>query len=244
MKLIPDFFRRLERQPAATEQTLADTAISSVNDYLLPLFKLHQKKELIEVRSPHSPHQFQSLILAVDMERQEIWLDELFPRLVDHQLQAGDNIRVQRYHQGRVVFFETEIVARRLHNGEPVVIARMPDAVYDQQRRQFPRVSVVKDSGVSFHATSANKTPIFATVRDLSRCGIKFVIAGDFTQQLHREQLLKDCELRLGDEGSIACSVQLKALRFKRSLDNPEQRQQFADELLDTFAADATDDAA
>ncbi len=33
-------------------------------------------------------------------------------------------------------------------------------------------------------------------------------------------------------------------LRFKRSLDNPEQRQQFADELLDTFAADATDDAA
>ncbi len=33
-------------------------------------------------------------------------------------------------------------------------------------------------------------------------------------------------------------------LRFKRPLDEPEQRQQFADQLLDTFAADATEDAA
>ncbi|MDP4918735.1 MAG: transcription-repair coupling factor, partial [Haliea sp.] len=33
-------------------------------------------------------------------------------------------------------------------------------------------------------------------------------------------------------------------LRFKRSLETPEQRQQFADQLLDTFAADATENAA
>jgi transcription-repair coupling factor (superfamily II helicase) len=33
-------------------------------------------------------------------------------------------------------------------------------------------------------------------------------------------------------------------LRFKRQLEEPEQRQQFADQLLDTFAADATEDAA
>jgi transcription-repair coupling factor (superfamily II helicase) len=33
-------------------------------------------------------------------------------------------------------------------------------------------------------------------------------------------------------------------LRFKRSLEEPEQRQQFVDQLLDNFAADATEDAA
>ena len=33
-------------------------------------------------------------------------------------------------------------------------------------------------------------------------------------------------------------------LRFKQSLEEPEQRQQFADQLLDKFAADATEDAA
>ena len=61
---------------------------SRIPDHYLPLWELQKQRQLLEVKIGSASRVYQSMILAIDIERGLLWLDDLFPQ--QHMLDAGD----------------------------------------------------------------------------------------------------------------------------------------------------------
>ena len=54
-------------------------SINAIPDNYAPIWQLQKKRQILEVKVDGSTRSFQTLILAIDIPRGILWLDDLFP---------------------------------------------------------------------------------------------------------------------------------------------------------------------
>ena len=61
---------------------------SNIPEQYLPLWQLYKQRQLLEVRIGSASRVYQTMIIALDIERGLLWLDDLFPS--QRVLDVGD----------------------------------------------------------------------------------------------------------------------------------------------------------
>lgn len=199
-----------------------------VPDQYLPLWELLNQRQIIEVKVEGSSLAYQTLILAIDIQRGLLWLDDLFPS--QHVLEVGDRITVRHHRNGEQLSFSAPILAWGNNYGANGLAIMLPEQPCYMPRRQFRRADMSDKPSLSLKVRPIGQDISYGSVIDISSGGLRASIPGNLLGQLRHGALLPLCELSLSDELTIRCSARVRSFRLLRS---PHRHTQISLEFVD-----------
>ncbi len=131
---LPDlshFWRRTRGSRPSTEVSEPVVPVSIPPELRCPGYSLLQEltdtRQFIEVTLGSDQQRYQSMVLALDPERDIIWLDDLFP--LEHPPASGDRLQIRHRRRDREVTFETVMVIPGSHCGAEGLAVLLPRRV-------------------------------------------------------------------------------------------------------------------
>lgn len=204
------------------------SADTNIPDQYLPLWELQKSRQLLEVKIGSASRVYQSMILAIDIERGLLWLDDLFPQQLI--LDAGDDITVRHHRNGEQLVVRSPIVALGANYGAVGFAIELPEFAIYTPRRSSPRYTIGHQSPLSVKIRTLGQEPCFGTLQDISNGGLRLIVAGNLLPHLRHGAHLPLCELNLTDDLQIRCKARICAFRMGRS---PYRHTQISIEFLD-----------
>lgn len=199
-----------------------------VPDQYLPLWELQKTRQLLEIKIDAASRVYQSMILAIDIERGLLWLDDLFPQQLI--LDAGDDITLRHHRNGEQLVVRAPVVALGSNYGAVGFAIELPEFAIYTPRRSAPRYAIGHQSPLSVKIRTLGQEPSFGTLQDISSGGLRLMVAGNLLPYLRHGALLPLCEVNLNEELQIRCKARICAFRMGRS---PYRHTQISVEFLD-----------
>jgi c-di-GMP-binding flagellar brake protein YcgR len=203
--------RSIHIPPAESNLSLA----SKIPDEFLPLWQLYKQRQLLEVKISSANRVYQSMIIALDIERGLLWLDDLFPQQLI--LEVGDELVIRHHRQGEQLLIRASILALGSNYGASGIAILLPDNTCYTPRRVNLRFNVVGETPTMVKIRTLGQEPCFGTLQDISAGGLRINVAGNFLSQLRHGLLLPLCEFNLSNELQIRCRAKVCAFRITRS---------------------------
>jgi c-di-GMP-binding flagellar brake protein YcgR len=201
---------------------------NSIPEQYLPLWELQKQRQLLEVKIGDANRAYQSMILAIDVERGLLWLDDLFPQ--QRVLDAGDEIILRHHRNTEQLVIRSPIVAMGSTYGASGFAVLLPDFVCYMPRRNTPRFAIGHQSLMSAKIRPLGQESSFGTVQDISTGGLRLLVAGNLLPHLRHGALLSLCEVDVSDNLQIRCRARVCAFRMGRS---PYRHTQISIEFVD-----------
>lgn len=199
-----------------------------VPDQYLALWELQQQRQQLEIKITGSSRSYQSMIVAIDMERGLLWLDDLFPQQLI--LDAGDELTLRHHRQGEQLLIRAPIIALGSSYGTSGIALELPEFSYYQPRRSAPRYAIGHQSPLSVKIRPLGQEPSFGTLQDISTGGMRLMVAGNLLPYLRHGALLPLCEVTLSDDLQIRCRARICAFRMGRA---PYRHTQISIEFIE-----------
>lgn len=215
---------------AAMGRTAGDSDLSAelIPDQYIPLWELQKSRQLVEVKIDGASRIYQSMILAVDIDRGLLWLDDLFPQQL--LLDTGDNITFRHHRNGEQLVIHAPVVALGSSYGAVGFAIELPEFAIYTPRRAYPRYAMGHDSPLSVKFRTLGQEPSFGTLQDISAGGLRLIVAGNLLPHLRHGAHLPLCEVNLSDELQVRCKARICSFRMGRS---PYRHTQISIEFLD-----------
>ena len=216
---------------APTASIIGEAGLSAdiqMPDQYLPLWELQKNRQLLEVKIGTASRVYQSMILAIDIERGLLWLDDLFPQQLI--LDAGDDITLRHHRHGEQLLVRAPVVALGSNYGAVGFAIELPEFATYAPRRSAPRYAIGHQSPLSVKIRTLGQEPSFGTLQDISSGGLRLMVAGNLLPHLRHGALLPLCEVNLNEELQIRCKARICAFRMGRS---PYRHTQVSVEFLD-----------
>lgn len=192
------------------------------------LHHLLQSRQLLEVTQPGRQRSYQSMIIAIDVERRLLWLDDLFP--AQRLLEMGDEITVRHHRSGEVLSFTTPILAWGHSFGASGIAVALPELVDYQPRRQAPRCDLSGHTPITAKFRLLGQKASYGTVKDISTEGLCVLAPGNLLAHLHHGTVLPLCEVHLNKQLHIHCRALVRSFRLCRE---PFRATQISLEFID-----------
>jgi len=211
MTLLKRFVRKLKAQP--TEPSPKETSSPKLEPGLVaPLNELLERRQLLRVSRTLDDGSddavgYQSLILALDMERGLIWLDHLFPAA--HGLKAGETLVLSHSRGTEITRFSGQVVSPDAAGTAGALALALPRQVYQGPRRRWPRLAVFGWHPISAQLAVPGLSPLNGEVLDLSVQGLRLSLSGDRRPFLKHRDILPLCEFKVHPGLRLRCRVQV-----------------------------------
>lgn len=192
------------------------------------LWQLLNQRQIIEVKVEGSSFSYQTLVLAIDIQRGLLWLDDLFPS--PHLLETGDQITLRHHRNGEQLTFTSPILAWGSSYGANGLAIMLPEQAHYAPRRQFRRANMSDKSSLSLKLRAVGQDISYGSVLDISSGGLRASIPGNQLGQLRHGALLPLCEFALSDELTLRCSARVRSFRLLRA---PHRHTQVSIEFVD-----------
>ncbi len=168
----------------------------AVPEEVMHLFRLRREHSLLQARFNGVEDVFQSLIVDVDLEQNQLLLDEPFPHRFPAQYWIGRRIKVSSSENGLATRFDSRVTGAMALDQGNALIVEMPRDIMAAQRRSSFRLPVNARMPVDAVVRLPQQGNLSARVLDLSAAGIRLAIPGEF------DELGEDTRvaLRLGTE--------------------------------------------
>lgn len=209
-----------------TESTLS--LASKIPDQYLSLWQLYKQHQLLEVKIGTANRVYQSMIIALDIERGLLWLDDLFPQQL--VIDVGDELVIRHHRQGEQLLIRAPILALGSSYGAAGIAILLPDNACYSPRRNNPRFSVVGESPTMVKIRTLGQDSCVGTLQDISAGGLRINIAGNLLPHLSHGVQLPLCEFNLNSDLHIRCRAKVCAFRITRT---PYRCTQISMEFLD-----------
>jgi c-di-GMP-binding flagellar brake protein YcgR len=212
----------------ASVTRLPNTPKDSFPDRYQPLWQLLNQRQIIEVKVEGSSFSYQTLVLAIDIQRGLLWLDDLFPS--QHLLDTGDQITLRHHRNGEQLTFTSPILAWGSNYGANGLAIMLPENLCYSPRRQFRRADMSDKPSLNIKLRALGQDISYGSVLDISSGGLRASIPGNLLGQLRHGALLPLCELALSDELTLRCSARIRSFRLLRA---PHRHTQVSIEFVD-----------
>lgn len=212
MALLETLFDRSLRKARdflAIERALT-TAKQTARSDIEPLLTLHHQHQLLEVCVKNSLRSYQSMILAIDMERHLLWMDDLFPAQLT--LEVGDEVEVIHHKGGNVLRFSGHVLALGSAFGAPGFALALPAEVNYQPRRRHPRYTIANAPALNTLFGLIGVDPIYGDVIDISLGGAKIRSNQLKPSMLSPGQVIPLCEIKLSADLKIRTKARVCSL--------------------------------
>lgn len=178
-----------------------------IPDALLPLWQLYNSRQLLEVRIGSAKLSYQTMIIAIDIARGLIWLDELFPQ--QRMLEVGDDITLRHHRSGEQLVINTQVLALANNYGASGIAIALPPLLAYTPRRAAVRYNIAEHTPVLVKFRLMGEETRFATLQDISSGGLRLQVAGNITGSLRHDAQLPLCEFSLHENLSIQCRARI-----------------------------------
>ncbi len=212
----------------ASVSSIAKATKDTIPDQYLSLWQLLNQRQLIEVKVAGSSLTYQTLVLAIDIQRGLLWLDDLFPS--QHVLELGDHITLRHHRNGEQLSFSSPVLAWGSNYGANGLAIMLPEQLSYTPRRQFRRADMSDKPSLSLKLRAIGQDISYGSVLDISSGGLRASVLGNMLGQLRHGALLPLCELTLSDELTIRCSARVRSFRLLRA---PHRHTQISIEFID-----------
>jgi c-di-GMP-binding flagellar brake protein YcgR len=212
----------------ASVSRLSKATKEIIPDQYQPLWQLLNQRQIIEVKVEGSSLAYQTLVLAIDIQRGLLWLDDLFPS--QHLLEIGDHITLRHHRNGEQLNFSSPILAWGSNYGANGLAIMLPEQPSYVPRRQFLRADTSSKPNLSVKLRAIGQDISYGSVLDISSGGLRASIPGNLLGQLRHGALLPLCELTLSDELTIRCTARVRSFRLLRA---PHRHTQISVEFVD-----------
>ena len=153
---------------------------------------------------------FQSLLLEVDLEQNQLIMDEPFPHRFPAQYWIGRRIKVSTSENGLATRFDSRVSgAMALEQGNALIV-EMPRDIMAAQRRSSFRLAVNARMPVDAVVRLPEQGNLAAKVLDLSAAGIRLAIPGEFSELGEETRLA----LRLGAEAPMVSQLSVRHVQL------------------------------
>lgn len=207
MALLRTFLNRFvttdETRPAPIEPALGRPEPESVS-LLRPLAL---RRQLLTVRVGQQP--YQSLILALDIERKLLWLDDLFPRTAS--LMIGETVNVEHPMHHQLLSFSVPVAGWSASGQQGGIALPLPEKISIGPRRRWPRLDVFGWHPISARLTIPGCEPVSGEILNISAGGVRLSLSGDWRARLRHGDILPLCEFKVCDQIRIRCRVRVCA---------------------------------
>lgn len=218
--------------PKAAALILASVSPKAAKEFIpdqyRPLWQLLNQRQIIEVKVEGSSLAYQTLVLAIDIQRGLLWLDDLFPS--QHVLEIGDQITLRHHRNGEQLSFSSPILAWGSNYGANGLAIMLPEQLCYSPRRQCRRADVSDKPSLGVKVRPIGQDVSYGSVMDISSGGLRASIPGNMLGQLRHGALVPLCELTLSDELTIRCSARVRSFRLLRT---PHRHTQISLEFVD-----------
>lgn len=208
--------------------TTGITLASNIPEQYLPLWNLQKQRQLLEVKLGDASRVYQSMIIALDIERGLLWLDDLFPQQL--MVDVGDELTLRHHRNGEHLVINATVVALGANFGATGLAILLPEHAAYAPRRSNPRVNVKSESALTVKIRTLGQEPCYGTLQDISAGGIRITVAGNLLGQLRHGAILPLCEVSLDDTFQLRCRAKVCAFRMNR---NPYRSTQISIEFID-----------
>lgn len=227
MSIFDKLFRRgVSKAPLVNATQLSGR--DAIPDQYLPFWELQKNRQLLEVKIGSATRSYQSMVLALDIDRGLLWLDDLFPQQLF--LEAGDYITLRHHKNNEQLVVRAPVVALGSDYGATGFAIELPEHAAYAPRRAYPRYAMGHHSPFSVKIRTLGQEPCFGTVQDISSGGLRLMVAGNLLQHLRHGATLPLCEVNLGEDLQIRCRARICAFRLGRS---PYRHTQICVEFID-----------
>ena len=162
---------------------------------------------------------FQSYLVEVDRDRGLIALDELIPNDGERFLKSGETFRVESFHDGVRIAWETRQPATvGEFEGDRCYWCPLPAEVTYHQRRNAFRATLKQTQLVPIELDGDRlSAPVKGVMLDVSATGCKLRFEGDLSGRLQPGQVYERFTARM-PIGPITTPVELRHVRFDENL--------------------------
>ncbi|GAA5316159.1 MAG: hypothetical protein AseanaTS_13640 [Candidatus Pelagadaptatus aseana] len=237
MAILQAVMQKLSRKPEEIREAEPINQLGDRINQLVPLFELQQKRQLLEVICDRTGEKFQSLILDIDFNNNQLIIDDLFPSPAAGIFQPGEYFTVRHHKDGLVLCFSAPLEAISVENHSPIYHLRLPQSVSYQQRRQNSRMTLSKQQPLTVRLVSPWRTPWYATANNISAGGMRVIVGGNVLDQLRPGALLPLCEFSFHEDFQVRCQARAKSFRFVR---RPYRHTEISLEFTDMAQQHAT----
>lgn len=227
MLFLDKLFKKHACKASSPKSASAARQVVMPSEYLA-LQDLQNQRQLLEVKIQGSERSYQTMIMAIDLERGLLWIDDLFPQ--QRMLDEGDTLCIRHHRNAEELVFNTPVIALGLSYGTTGIAVLLPDSAYYQPRRRFARYTIGHQSPLSVKIRPIGQEPSFGTLQDISVGGMRVMIAGNLLPHLRHGAMLPLCEVNLTDELQLRCKARICAFRLGRT---PYRHTQISIEFID-----------
>lgn len=219
--------RPFRSEPMASEDdddTMVEPSFSAIDDFdapplslpdkYLPLWRLQSQRQIIEVKDENN-RSYQTMVIAIDIQRGIVWLDDLFPN--QHMLEIGDELTLHHHRNGKQLSFSSPIVAWGKRYGAGGVAIMLPEETTYQSRRQSSRLDLTHKASIVVKVIPAGFDASYGTLQDLSTGGLRLKVSGNLVSQLRHGALVPVCEFKLDNDVQICCSARIRAFHSQKT---------------------------
>lgn len=172
------------------------------------LEKLRTQHALIQVSIPGVPDVFFSSILLVDVKSNFIMIDQLSKKSGHDLLLAHRNIVFESKLDGIGIHFSCELTSSDTEDGIHIYKLAFPDHILYFQKRNNYRINIGLGTNIPVKFKRDDGAPVFGRIINLSETGIGVIL--DTPYRLHMSEVLPYCEIRLDDENTITCQLEIR----------------------------------
>jgi c-di-GMP-binding flagellar brake protein YcgR len=214
------------QSPAVTALNPASEQPPKLPQEYRVLGDLQKKRQLLEVKIGTAARAYQSMVIALDVERNLLWLDDLFPQQV--LLEVGDEITLKHHYQGEELRIKSQVLALGNQYGATGIAIMLPANAQYTPRRKHSRFNLAFPLTVKIR--SLGEEPCFGSLEDISLGGLRLHVAGNLLTQLTHGAILPLCEISLSKELQLRCRARVCAFRISRK---PYRSTQISIEFLE-----------
>ena len=214
MTLLRAVLQKLTTKTLTGSEAQHVAPLAAAHEGYATLQQLPANRQILEVVPAGQHRSYQSMIIAIDVERNLLWMDDLFPE--QNFLETGDEITVRHHRNGEVLTFTTPIIAWGSRFGASGIAVVLPENVRYQPRRMSPRCDLSNHTPITAKIRLMGQDACYGTVKDLSGAGLCVLVPGNLLNQLHRDTAVPLCEVHLSKELHIYCRARVRAFRLCR----------------------------
>jgi c-di-GMP-binding flagellar brake protein YcgR len=160
---------------------------------------------------------FQSYVIDVDRDTNEIALDEMIPRDGERFLANGEAFRVEGFHDGVRIAWEVKAPMTIIEDPH-CYRGPLPEEVVYHQRRNAFRAALKLASLVDIEIGGDRlKSPLRGKLLDISATGCKLRFEGDVSERMQLGQVYERFIASL-PFGNMTTSVELRYLHFEEKI--------------------------
>ena len=216
MHFFTQWLKPSAKSTSAPEKKLSGLSIAAaIPSRLLPLWELYQQRQLLEVRWNSSQLTYQTSIIAFDVERNLLWLDDVTP--LQHQMDVQDSIRIRCSKQEKEMIVDGEILAFGREYGATGFAIELPYQPTYTLKRQHPRFSCENLPASFATIRTLGGENMLGVIQDISVGGIKLSLYGNHTQQLRPNAPLAYFDFQLSGQKTIKEPARITSVRFMKN---------------------------